>query len=113
MGIADALAIREVQRPEIRRQRAIYLEQIRLSWHEDGLRAALEAAVEQFADDAVESDPDWAPAASDEALHFSLALGQGLALLPVLHPECWALPYDVVTVPMAASAQAPAPLAAP
>lgn len=101
MGIADALAIREVQRPEIRLQRATYLEQIRLSWHDEGLRVALEAEFEQFADDAVESDPTWTPAVSDEALHFSLALGQGLALLPVLDPAVWKLPYDVLTIPMA------------
>jgi hypothetical protein len=35
------------------------------------------------------------------ALAVSIALGLGLALLPVLHPEAWSLPYDVVTIPLA------------
>ena len=101
MGIADAVAIREVQRPHVASQRATYLEQIRISWHDDELQRALAAEFDQFVSDATAADPAWAPANSPAELHVSIALGFGLSLLPVLHPEAWSLPYDVVTIPLA------------
>jgi AcrR family transcriptional regulator len=101
MGIADAVAIREVQRPHVSAQRATYLEQIRISWHDDELQLALVAEFDQFVADATAADPAWAPANSPANLHVSIALGFGLSLLPVLHPEAWSLPYDVVTMPLA------------
>jgi hypothetical protein len=101
MGIADAVAIREVQRPHVASQRATHLEQIRISWHDDELQRALAAEFDQFVADATAADPAWAPANSPAELHVSIALGFGLSLLPVLHPEAWSLPYDVVTIPLA------------
>ena len=101
MGIADAVAIREVQRPHVNSQRATYLEQIRISWHDDELQRALSSEFDQFVADAIAADPAWAPANSPADLHVSIALGFGLSLLPVLHPEAWSLPYDVVTIPLA------------
>lgn len=100
MGIADAVAIREVQRPHVSAQRVTYLEQIRISWHDDELQRALAAEFDQFVSDATAGDPAWGPANSPAELHVSIALGFGLSLLPVLHPEAWSLPYDVVTIPL-------------
>ena len=101
MGIADALALREVQRPEASLQRSTYLEQVRLSWHDEELRASLALEFDAFVADATAADPDWAPANSPSSLHMSIALGQGISLLPTLAPNVWALPYDVITIPLA------------
>ncbi len=107
MGIADALAIREVQLPNVRLQRATYLEQIRLSWHDEELQRTLAAEFDQFVADATAADPGWAPASSPSDLHVSIALGFGIAMLPLLAPEAWSLPYDVATIPVADHPPAP------
>lgn len=101
MGIADALAIREVQRPDVRLQRATYLEQIRLTWHDEELQRTLAEEFNQFVADAMAADPAWAPANSSADLHVSTAVGLGSAMLPVLAPDAWSLPYDVITIPIA------------
>jgi AcrR family transcriptional regulator len=100
-SIADAVAIRELQRPEVRTQRALYLEQVRLSWHDNTLRDAQAAEYERFIDEARDTDLGGLPLDNPAALHMSIAVGFGLALLPILLPEAWDLPYDVVTVPLA------------
>ena len=41
------------------------------------------------------------PASSPADLHVSIALGVGIAMLPLLAPEALGLPYDVVTIPVA------------
>jgi hypothetical protein len=99
--IADAVAIRELQRPEVRTQRALYLEQIRLSWHDPALRDAQSAEYDRYIDDARDTDLGGLPFDNPAALHLSIAVGFGLALLPILLPEAWDLPYDVVTIPLA------------
>lgn len=99
--IADAVAIRELQRPEVRTQRALYLEQVRLSWHDNTLRDAQAAEYERFIDEARDTDLGGLPLDNPAALHMSIAVGFGLALLPILLPQAWGLPYDVVTVPLA------------
>jgi AcrR family transcriptional regulator len=104
MGIADALALREVQRPEASLQRSTYLEKVRLSWHDEELRASLALEFDAFVADATAADPDWAPANSPSSLHMSIALGQGISLLPTLAPNIWELPYDVITIPLAEAA---------
>jgi AcrR family transcriptional regulator len=101
MGIADALALREVQRPEVRLQRAIYLEQVRLTWHDEELKRTLADEFDQFVADATAADPDWAPAHSPADLHASIALGLGITMLPLLAPNAWSLPHDVITIPLA------------
>jgi AcrR family transcriptional regulator len=101
MGIADALAIREVQRPDVRLQRATYLEQIRLAWHDEELQRTLAGEFDQFVAAATAADPGWAPASSPADLHVSIALGFGIAMLPLLAPGAWSLPYDVATIPVA------------
>ena len=105
-AIADAVAIRELQRPEYHAQRALYLEQIRLSWHDASLRDAQGAEYDAFIAEARAIDPTGVPIDDPAALHVSIAVGFGLALLPLLLPNAWDLPYDVVTIPLAAHAPA-------
>ena len=90
-----------MQLPNVRLQRATYLEQIRLSWHDEELQRTLAAEFDQFVADATAADPGWAPASSPSDLHVSIALGFGIAMLPLLAPEALGLPYDVVTIPVA------------
>lgn len=99
-GIAEAVMIREMQRPHLRGYRAISLEQVRLALHNERLREVQWGELDALVDEAKGQDPDWAPAVSPAHLHLSVAVGLGVTLLPVLAPEAWQLPYDVVTVPL-------------
>lgn len=98
-GIAEAVTIREWQRPHLDYGRAIALEQVRLTWHYPELKktheAELDAAVAQFAES--ESAPFTHSAA---IVRFGYAVGLGVALLPMLYPTAYRLAYDVMTVPL-------------
>ena len=98
-GVAEAVAIRELQQPHLAYARAIAMEQVRLSWHHRELKAAqeadLDAVVAALADAGGSRFPDSAP-----VVHFAYAVGLGMAALPLLLHGSWDLPYDVMTVPL-------------
>ena len=98
-GIAEAVAIRELQQPRLAYARSIAMEQLRLSWHHRELKAAqevdLDAAVAAQADLGADRFPDSAP-----VVHFAYAVGLGMAALPLLLPDSSHRPYDVMTVPL-------------
>lgn len=98
-GIAEAVAIRELQKPHLAYARSIAMEQLRLSWHNRELKAAqeadLDAVVAALAESGGSRFPDTAP-----VVHFAYAVGLGMAALPLLLPGSWELPYDVMTVPL-------------
>lgn len=99
-GVADAVTLREFQRPGRERARAHLLEQIRIAWHEPELAAVQEDELRAFAQEeflvGVARTKRQAPA----YLHIGYALGLGAPALTILYPGCWTLPYDVVTIPM-------------
>lgn len=99
-GIAEAVVIREFQRPHLRLARAINMEQVRLALHDERLREVQWGELDALVVDATSTDPDWHPAASPAHLHMSVAIGLGAACLPMLVPQAWQLPYDVVAVPL-------------
>ncbi len=98
-GVAEAVTIREIQRPHLDYSRAIAMEQLRLTWHYPELKAAqeadLDAVVEQLA---ATDDSHFAHSAA--VVQFAFATGLGMALLPLLYPNAYRLPYDVMTIPL-------------
>lgn len=96
-GIAAAVDVREFLHPEVSVQRAVYAEQTRISWHDEGLQKQLEREIEAFLEDL---DPAVQP--SRARAHVEYATGLGFALLPLLLADAWALPFDVVTRPLEA-----------
>lgn len=98
-GIAEAVAIRELQRPHLDYSRAIAMEQLRLTWHYAELKQAQEADLDAVvAQMAASEDTHFAHSAA--VVHFAFAAGLGVALLPLLYPNAYRLPYDVMTVPL-------------
>ncbi len=99
-GIAEAVILRELQRPGRLPQNTIFLEQVRMAWHNADLRAAQEAEVEAaFAHEPKPRTRDERDAAYAHH-HTEAAVGLGASLLPLIYPEAHLLPYDVVTVPL-------------
>jgi AcrR family transcriptional regulator len=100
MGIAEAMIIREFQRPEFERDRGLGFEVHRTAWHNKDLRKMTMRVFEEA--NLAERPPEIRVGhAKDFAamLIWEIALGLGVAYLPALNPEVWMLPYDVVTVP--------------
>lgn len=99
-GIADAVTLREFQRPGREALRAHLLEQIRISWHEPDLMAAQAAELDAFLQESFAADAPRTRRQLPAYFHFGYALGLGAPALTILYPGCWTLPYDVVTVPL-------------
>jgi len=100
-GVAEAVAIREFQRPFRAPLRAITLEGIRVAWHDDDLRQAVIDELAAYEAEVAKADP--ASYGSSGWFHFGFAIGVGVLILPILHEPCWRLPYDVVTVSILAA----------
>ena len=99
-GRAEATMIREWLRPEHRHGRALVLEQTRLSWHDEAMRAVVENLERSFMDEiGTESAPHHQHRRTAH-LYWELALGQGCNVVGVLVPWAWQLPMSVVTIPL-------------
>ncbi len=98
-GIAEAVALREMQDHHLGYGRAIALEQLRLSWHNREVKAAHETDVDAAVDAIAGATLDlyWHDIV---IIHFAYAMGLGLAALPLLYPPACTLAYDVMTVPL-------------
>ena len=99
-GVTEAVMIREILRPEFRYQRAINVEELRVSWHNDGLLRKQEEQFQSFVDQQSAANPDWPSTLSAARVHVGLATGYGVGLLSILEPKAGNLPFDVVTVPL-------------
>lgn len=100
IGIAEAVATRELMRPERRYVMNIILEMYRLSWHDSEIMAALDSGFEEVVNLYREQMPDRTPEQTEAALVMEIARGQGPLVLAGLSDTAWKLPYDVVTVPL-------------
>ena len=87
-------------RPGREQSRAHLLEQLRISWHEESLLLAQAEELEVFAREEFVIGVSRTRKEVPGYVHFGYALGLGAAVLPVLFPACWTLPYDVVTIPL-------------
>lgn len=92
--------MRELQRPERQFQRRIYLEPIRMSWHDPVLRDAQEAEVEAAFSREPKPRTKRQRTEAYARHHIEAANGMGAAFTPAIYPQAHLLPYDVVTVPL-------------
>lgn len=99
-GVAEAVLFRELMRPSVAQSRLLASEHKRVSFHESDVQAKEEAVLAQFLAAAWAEHPDCSESEARSAFHYDYATGLGCFALPILLPEAWALPYDVVTVPM-------------
>jgi AcrR family transcriptional regulator len=102
IGIAEAFFIRESMSQGRGIHRVVLLEQLRLSRTNAEIAAALDNAVAPIRAQ-VEQTVEGTPAQKTGELHISLARGNGPALLAVIAPTAWSLPFDVVAVPLHAA----------
>jgi len=96
-GVAEAVTIREWQRPHLAQKRAIEHEQLRISWHDAQLKKSRAELLRNSAPEFVGSHV-LSPQRVVASVHMGFAVGLGVIALPLLMPDCWSLPYDVVTV---------------
>lgn len=94
-AIAEAVSIREAQRPSRALGRSMALEQIRLGWHHRELAAAQASALDEFRAGLL-TTPGWAAYESETDFFLQFALTWGMYLLPFLNPEVHTLPYHCV-----------------
>ena len=99
-GVADAITLREFQRPGREQPRAHLLEQVRIAWHQEPLLLAQAEELDAFAMEEFIVGVQRTRKQVPGYVHFGYALGLGATTLPVLYPACWTLPYDVVTIPL-------------
>jgi AcrR family transcriptional regulator len=100
MGIAEAMIIREFQRPEFARDRGFGFEVHRTAWHHKDVRVMVMRTAEEAALAERTAELLTGHAKDPGAMMiWEIAIGLGVAYLPVLNPEVWLLPYNVVTVP--------------
>jgi len=97
-GITEAVMIREILRPEFRHQSTVYNEELRVSWHNDGLLRKQEEQFRSFVEQQSAANPDWPSTMSAARVHVGLATGYGVGLIGILVPEAGSLPFDVVTI---------------
>ena len=99
-GVTEAVMIREILRPEFSHQSAVYREELRVSWHDEGLLRKQEEQFQAFVEQQAAANPDWPSTMSAARVHVGLATGYGVSLLGILAPEAGSLPFDVVTIPL-------------
>ncbi|MEI6404239.1 MAG: TetR/AcrR family transcriptional regulator [Actinomycetes bacterium] len=94
--IAEAVAIREFQKPGRELQRALLLEQLRLTWHDEELLGKQAETVDAFYENSGLSDSVASPEQFKTLAHVGLSIGTGATALPLIYKESWRLPFDVV-----------------
>lgn len=99
-GIAEAVATRELMRPECRLMNTFALELYRLAWHDPGISASMDSGFAPVVADRIAKRPELSPPEARASVVLDIARGHGLLVLAVLCDDAWALPYDVVTVPL-------------
>jgi AcrR family transcriptional regulator len=94
-GRAEAALMQTVMHPDRARERALASEEFRLSLHTPALHEDFAAIHESIAGSLGSVD------ARTLGYAWSLrAVGEGLSLLPLLDPEAWRLPFEVVLAPL-------------
>lgn len=100
-GIAEAIAIRDTMHPSERIINVIEVERARLTWHRPILANLDEERIQALARGVLATDPDNLDFADSARLHVARSIGVGICFLPLIDPDAWDLPYDVITTPLA------------
>ena len=100
LGVAEAVATRELMRPERLRVMTVSAEMYRLSWHDPDILRVIDEGYEDVFHAYREKAGGAPPARVDAMLVMELARGNGPQILAGLSDTAWKLPYDVVTVPL-------------
>ena len=98
-AVAEAVQWQQFQRPARSLGRAMALEQLRLTWHDESLRQAAAQERAAFRASLLER-PGWADYETEGDFILNVAIPYGLYVLPLFVPDADRLPYDVVTVPL-------------
>ena len=98
VSIADACMLREFMRPGREANVTVALEQLRISWHDLDVQAAIDLALIENQRKISQDVPSSAGEVS-AVLVTAAALGHGIVALANINPDIWLLPYDVVLVP--------------
>ena len=101
-GIAEAVMIREAQKPGRDLGRNMALEQVRMTWHDPDLAAAARTQMDDFRADLLKR-PGWGVIETEGDFTINIATSLGTYALPRLAPKCFKLPWDVVTMPLFAA----------
>ena len=104
-ALAEAVLLREAQLPSRVVGRSMALEQIRLGWRHAPMAQAQNQALDDFRADLLQQ-PGWADYESETDFFLQMALSWGAYLLPFLSPDVYALPYDVILIPLYARFEA-------
>lgn len=99
-GIAQAASMREFMLPSRKRPTTVYMEQCRLSWHDEELLSSLEASFADTVWQIANRDDGRSTSELRAYVYTGIALGFGVMVLADLYPDAWQLPFDVVTVPL-------------
>ncbi len=99
IGIANALLMREMMHPSRSKQRAIAVEQIRMTWHDAALRRRIDKNKKDLFDSAHFPRPALPVSTAEERATqlIELAIPTGLYLLAELFPRVANLPFVIVT----------------
>ena len=98
VSIADACMLREFMRPGREAKVTVALEQLRISWHDLDVQAAIDLALIENQRRISQEVPISVGEVS-AVFVTAAALGHGIVALANINPDIWQLPYDVVLVP--------------
>lgn len=98
VSIAEACMLREFMRPERAHKATVAFEQLRLSWHDVDLLAAIDSALIENQRRISQENPS-AGEGIQGVLVTASALGHGIVTIAGLNPVLGQLPLDVVLVP--------------
>ncbi len=96
-GIADAVFIREAMQPGRGHRRALTLEHFRVSMNDESMRKQTVAALERFVAEMRSANPEWAEKMTPTRVRMAHTVGIGVVALPLVLPDAWQLPFDLVT----------------
>jgi AcrR family transcriptional regulator len=102
-GVAEALLMREFQRPGREVQRNVDVEQLRLARHDSALRLEVIAEGESLEEQMAVANPQVERSVLRAAVMTGRATGIGVIMLPRFYESVWRLPYRVITEAIYAS----------
>ena len=98
-GIAEGVTLREFMRPSIADGRAMALEQVRLTWHDEELAEATRIELDAFRTQLLQT-PGWEAHETEDDFYLNVVIPYGAYVLPLLVPQAHLLAWAAITVPL-------------